>query len=99
MAALSFAHAAHGNPLHSIKQTPRHKQYSRSCHLSAGPAGEGRGSGEKGEAEKRRKRRWGLLSEMHSEARKLGRRVKESLSPKQKGDWKDLMLMSFSFAV
>ncbi|XAR63456.1 hypothetical protein NMG60_11023395 [Bertholletia excelsa] len=31
--------------------------------------------------------------------RKLGKRVKESLSPKQKGDWKDLVLMSLSFAV
>ena len=29
----------------------------------------------------------------------LGKNVKENLSPKQKGDWKDLMLMSLSFAV
>ncbi|KAK9741263.1 hypothetical protein RND81_03G093200 [Saponaria officinalis] len=27
------------------------------------------------------------------------RKVKESLSPKQKGDWKDVLLMSISFAV
>ncbi|PQQ17153.1 hypothetical protein Pyn_27874 [Prunus yedoensis var. nudiflora] len=30
---------------------------------------------------------------------KLGKNLKENLSPKQKGDWKDLMLMSLSFAV
>ncbi|GMH04409.1 hypothetical protein Nepgr_006248 [Nepenthes gracilis] len=30
---------------------------------------------------------------------KLGKELKESLSPKRKGDWKDLMLMSLSFAV
>ncbi|KAM5574870.1 hypothetical protein ABKV19_014027 [Rosa sericea] len=29
----------------------------------------------------------------------LGKNLKENLSPKQKGDWKDLMLMSLSFAV
>ena len=29
----------------------------------------------------------------------LGKSLKESLSPKQKGDWKDLTLMSLSFAV
>lgn len=30
---------------------------------------------------------------------KLGKRVKQNLSPQQKGDWKDLLLMSLSFAV
>ncbi|PON74226.1 hypothetical protein PanWU01x14_050580 [Parasponia andersonii] len=30
---------------------------------------------------------------------KLGKSLRENLSPKQKGDWKDLMLMSLSFAV
>ncbi|KAM1812060.1 hypothetical protein ACFX12_028625 [Malus domestica] len=30
---------------------------------------------------------------------KLGKNLKENLSPKQKGDWKDVMLMSLSFAV
>ena len=29
----------------------------------------------------------------------VGRGLKESLSPKRKGDWKDLVLMSLSFAV
>ncbi|KAK9061833.1 hypothetical protein SSX86_019017 [Deinandra increscens subsp. villosa] len=31
--------------------------------------------------------------------KKLGRGLKESLSPKRKGDWKDLVLMSISFAI
>ena len=30
---------------------------------------------------------------------KLGKSLREKLSPKQKGDWKDLTLMSLSFAV
>ncbi|KAL8061998.1 hypothetical protein ABFX02_02G118900 [Erythranthe guttata] len=30
---------------------------------------------------------------------KFGEGVKENLSPKQKGDWKDITLMSLSFAV
>lgn len=30
---------------------------------------------------------------------KIGQGLKESLSPKRKGDWKDLVLMSLSFAV
>lgn len=29
----------------------------------------------------------------------MGGKLKGNLSPKQKGDWKDLMLMSLSFAV
>ncbi|KAG2668687.1 hypothetical protein I3843_14G003200 [Carya illinoinensis] len=30
---------------------------------------------------------------------KFGKVMKENLSPRQKGDWKDVMLMSLSFAV
>lgn len=30
---------------------------------------------------------------------KLGKKAKQNLSPQQKGDWKDLLLMSLSFAV
>jgi len=30
---------------------------------------------------------------------KLGKWLKDSLGPKKKGDWKDLALMSLSFAV
>lgn len=30
---------------------------------------------------------------------KIGKKVKQNMSPQQKGDWKDLLLMSLSFAV
>ncbi|KAE9590454.1 hypothetical protein Lal_00023401 [Lupinus albus] len=36
---------------------------------------------------------------MFSGFEKLGKRLKQNLSPQQKGDWKDLFLMSLSFAV
>lgn len=36
---------------------------------------------------------------VYGEVEKAGRRLKDSLSPKKKGDWQDLMLMSLSFAV
>ncbi|XP_057976165.1 uncharacterized protein LOC131163592 [Malania oleifera] len=39
------------------------------------------------------------LRQILSSVGKLGKGLKDSLSPKQKGDWKDLVLMSFSFAV
>ncbi|KAK7341135.1 hypothetical protein VNO80_24060 [Phaseolus coccineus] len=39
--------------------------------------------------------RWKMLSDFE----KAGKRVKQNLSPQQKGDWKDLLLMSISFAV
>ncbi|KAK7404253.1 hypothetical protein VNO78_04984 [Psophocarpus tetragonolobus] len=31
--------------------------------------------------------------------KKVGKRMKQNLSPQQKGDWKDLLLMSISFAL
>ncbi|CAK9140397.1 unnamed protein product [Ilex paraguariensis] len=40
----------------------------------------------------------GLL-QLFGDVGKAGKELKDSLSPKQKGDWKDLMLMSLSFAV
>uniref|UniRef100_A0A0D9VRA4 Uncharacterized protein n=1 Tax=Leersia perrieri TaxID=77586 RepID=A0A0D9VRA4_9ORYZ len=43
---------------------------------------------------------WAAMGErVFGDAAKAGRAVRESLSPKQKGDWKDVTLMSFSFAV
>nr|DAD29701.1 TPA_asm: hypothetical protein HUJ06_031169 [Nelumbo nucifera] len=40
-----------------------------------------------------------LFSRLHGGIERLGRGLKDNLSPKQKGDWKDVTLMSFSFAV
>lgn len=39
--------------------------------------------------------KWKMLSDIE----KTGKRLKQNLSPQQKGDWKDLLLMSISFAV
>ncbi|CAH1440480.1 unnamed protein product [Lactuca virosa] len=49
--------------------------------------------------EKESKEKKESLKEVFVSVQKLGRGIKESLSPKQKGDWKDLVLMSLSFAV
>lgn len=40
-----------------------------------------------------------LLRQLFGSVEKYGKRLKDNLSPKQKGDWKDVMLMSLSFAV
>uniref|UniRef100_A0A0E0CXA3 Uncharacterized protein n=1 Tax=Oryza meridionalis TaxID=40149 RepID=A0A0E0CXA3_9ORYZ len=59
------------------------------------PAGGGGGGGGKKSA-------WwaaAMAKRVFGDAAKAGRAVRESLSPKQKGDWKDVTLMSFSFAV
>ena len=40
-----------------------------------------------------------MFSQVFAGVHKFGRGLKENTSPRQKGDWKDLMLMSLSFAV
>ncbi|XVF33714.1 hypothetical protein REPUB_Repub17cG0192000 [Reevesia pubescens] len=40
-----------------------------------------------------------IFSQVFAGVHKFGRGLKENMSPQQKGDWKDLMLMSLSFAV
>ncbi|PIA53633.1 hypothetical protein AQUCO_00900302v1 [Aquilegia coerulea] len=40
-----------------------------------------------------------IFSRLSVGVEKLGKGLKDSLSPKKKGDWKDVMLMSISFAV
>uniref|UniRef100_A0ACD5TW99 Uncharacterized protein n=1 Tax=Avena sativa TaxID=4498 RepID=A0ACD5TW99_AVESA len=43
---------------------------------------------------------WAAMAErVHGGVVKAGMAVQENLSPKQKGDWKDVALMSLSFAV
>ncbi|RCV45880.1 hypothetical protein SETIT_9G488900v2 [Setaria italica] len=59
---------------------------------SGGGGGEG-GGGKKGPW-------WAATAErLRGDVVKAGMAARESLSPKQKGDWKDVTLMSFSFAV
>ncbi|KAJ4711600.1 putative RNA/RNP complex-1-interacting phosphatase [Melia azedarach] len=40
-----------------------------------------------------------LVSRLFTGVEKFGKGLKKNLSPQQKGDWKDLVLMSLSFAV
>ena len=48
---------------------------------------------------KKESKRKSLLPPSFVGFEKFGKVLKENLSPKQKGDWKDVMLMSLSFAV
>ncbi|PKA53591.1 hypothetical protein AXF42_Ash009087 [Apostasia shenzhenica] len=93
--------------LHSLKLLHRCKPnrdkpcrrffFPQRSHLS--PAPEERGDRD-GDRDGRERKKWifpaGLISGV---AEKLGKGLKEHLSPKRKGDWKDAVLMSFSFAV
>ncbi|KAI3913236.1 hypothetical protein MKW92_028756 [Papaver armeniacum] len=40
-----------------------------------------------------------LIPRIYADFEKIGRELKETMSPKEKGDWKDVLLMSLSFAV
>ncbi|CAL4929821.1 unnamed protein product [Urochloa decumbens] len=61
------------------------------------PAGGGGGGGGGG---KKRGPWWAATAErLRGDVVKAGMAARDSLSPKQKGDWKDVTLMSFSFAV
>ncbi|KAH7653814.1 hypothetical protein IHE45_19G104200 [Dioscorea alata] len=74
---------------------------------SPAPPGPGEDKKEKAEDEEnkgveKKMKKKGLSLVQHiiyGEVEKLGKGLKECLSPKQKGDWKDVFLMSFSFAV
>ncbi|CAM0872018.1 unnamed protein product [Alopecurus aequalis] len=60
------------------------------------PIGGGSGGGGGG----KKKAWWVAMAErVHGGVVKAGMTVQENLSPKQKGDWKDVALMSLSFAV
>ncbi|KAL0924755.1 hypothetical protein M5K25_005611 [Dendrobium thyrsiflorum] len=94
MALFSFCHSLHSiNPIPLSRPDRRTKQDFLPCrsHLSPPP-------GSKERKEKESRRRW-TPAQIYSRAEKLGKELKETMSPKQKGDWKDVALMSFSFAV
>jgi hypothetical protein len=40
-----------------------------------------------------------LVRQLFGSVENFGKGLKDNLSPKRKGDWKDVMLMSLSFAV
>lgn len=77
-----------------IKKCPRILFSIISCRRPIDPLT----SETKKEKEKEKKEK-GLLPKLIVSVENFGKRLKDSLSPKQKGDWKDLMLMSLSFAV
>lgn len=96
MAALSFGHSFNTNyvsthkKLDQIKKTPR--IVVPCCCQSRVPLSLKTKKEEKVENDNK-----GLKFMVSLEKVKKG--LKESLSPKRKGDWKDLVLMSLSFAV
>ncbi|WVZ56027.1 hypothetical protein U9M48_006614 [Paspalum notatum var. saurae] len=58
------------------------------------------GGGGRGGGEKKSPPWWAATAErLRGDVVKAGMAARESLSPKQKGDWKDVTLMSLSFAV
>ncbi|KAL5210263.1 hypothetical protein ABZP36_005886 [Zizania latifolia] len=92
-------------PAHSSRRRARGSPVSRprsSSFLcqSRPPAGDG-DDGEGGGGGGGKKGVWwaAMAERLSGDVAKAGRAVQESLSPKQKGDWKDVTLMSFSFAV
>ncbi|KAL3537450.1 hypothetical protein ACH5RR_000816 [Cinchona calisaya] len=50
-------------------------------------------------AKKEKKEHKRILPELFLSVDKFGKGLRDNLSPKQKGDWKDLTLMSLSFAL
>lgn len=96
MAALSIKHSFHSkkSTIPHIKPSSKN-QFSVSCQIRE-PIGSSDVKIKKKKTDKE-ERPWVLG--VYGEVEKAGRRLKDSLSPKKKGDWQDLMLMSLSFAV
>ncbi|XP_059649124.1 uncharacterized protein LOC132295065 [Cornus florida] len=99
MAALSIGHSFHSKNTSTHQQLINKKSNPRflvsvSCQ-SRVPIN--RSSPETEEEKEKGKKQ--LLLRLFVGVEKLGNALKENLSPKQKGDWKDLVLMSLSFAV
>ncbi|KAJ1298211.1 hypothetical protein BS78_01G436300 [Paspalum vaginatum] len=79
-----------------VSSRPRSYFLCQSRRLPSEPpaSGGGRGGGEK------KPPWWAATAErLRGDVVKAGMAARESLSPKQKGDWKDVTLMSLSFAV
>ncbi|KAG9456467.1 hypothetical protein H6P81_000975 [Aristolochia fimbriata] len=93
MATLSVGHSFHTKHGSLPGRRPSRNPTSVSCH-SRDPIG----SPDSDEKRKAKQIKPWILGP-YAEMEKLGKYLKDNLSPKQKGDWKDLFLMSFSFAV
>ncbi|KAF7836064.1 putative RNA/RNP complex-1-interacting phosphatase [Senna tora] len=101
MAALSVGHYWH------TKRGPTNELTNRrspkmvillSCH-GRGPMDNSDSEGKNKEMMMMTGGKLGFLRLMMNRFEKMGKKVKKNLSPQQKGDWKDLVLMSLSFAV
>ncbi|KAL5982023.1 hypothetical protein ACLOJK_016091 [Asimina triloba] len=81
-----------------LRHQPNVKRHLAVSCRSRGPADRKEGEDE-GMGEKQQQQRPPWILRIFGKVGKLGEGLRESLSPKRKGDWKDVMLMSFSFAV
>ncbi|KAF7138242.1 hypothetical protein RHSIM_Rhsim07G0056600 [Rhododendron simsii] len=78
-----------------IKKCPRILFSIISCRRPIDPSN----TETKKEKEKEKEKKGLLPKLIIVSVENFGKKLKDNLSPKQKGDWKDLMLMSLSFAV
>ncbi|KAI4333107.1 hypothetical protein L6164_017954 [Bauhinia variegata] len=95
MAALSVDHYCHRRkgPNHELSRRNRPRIVILSSFQCKVP-----GDNSNPEEKKDLKGKLSLLKFING-FQKLGKSLKQNLSPQQKGDWKDLFLMSLSFAV
>lgn len=93
-AALSLSHSCHHkhNPTLATAKTNNLRTITIVSCQNRHPDDSGTGKGTK-------EGKGMLLQKLLVGVEKLGKGVHENLSPKRKGDWKDLTLMSLSFAV
>ncbi|KAK3223936.1 hypothetical protein Dsin_010961 [Dipteronia sinensis] len=99
MATLSTGHYFFSNTTSSSSNQELRRK-SRNCPRFLVPvACQNQKPEDKSSTPKTRKENKKSFSQIFSGVDKFGKSLKEMLSPKQKGDWKDLVLMSLSFAV
>ncbi|KAL2478442.1 uncharacterized protein Fot_47456 [Forsythia ovata] len=93
---LSIGHLSHcrNNPIldHHLNTTKKYRTLISACSENRDPFNT------KTKKENKEKKK-GIVQKLYFGMEKLGGVLKDNLSPKQKGDWKDLTLMSLSFAV
>ncbi|KAJ7982229.1 putative RNA/RNP complex-1-interacting phosphatase [Quillaja saponaria] len=96
MAALLFGHYCHSKSRSPIQKFRKRNSSKIFILLSCQNGEPVKDSGTKRKKDKAGKQM--LLKFFHG-FEKFGKGLKKNLSPQQKGDWKDLVLMSLSFAV
>ncbi|KAJ6409189.1 hypothetical protein OIU84_008815 [Salix udensis] len=96
MAALSVVRSFHGS--HGSIQDLKTRNCPRILILLSCQRGEPTDTSSSKE-KKENKQDKQLVRQIFGSVENFGKGLKDSLSPKQKGDWKDVMLMSLSFAV